>query len=128
MVSPIFDERIISAAHAADVPAVPGAFSPTEILAATNAGADLVKVFPATRLGPQFFKDILAPMPHLKLMPTGGVNLDTAGDFVRAGAATLAVGSALVKKDAIRAGDFAKIRQLAEQFVGAVAEARAAMS
>ena len=128
VVSPIFDERIISAAHAADVPAVPGAFSPTEILAATNAGADLVKVFPATRLGPQFFKDILAPMPHLKLMPTGGVNLDTAGDFVRAGAATLAVGSALVRKDAIRAGDFAKIRQLAEQFVGAVAEARAAMS
>lgn len=128
VVSPIFDEQIISAAHAADVPAVPGAFSPTEILAATNAGADLVKVFPATRLGPQFLKDLLAPMPHLKLMPTGGVNLDTAGDFVRAGAATLAVGSALVKKDAIRAGDFATIRQLAEQFVGTVAEARAAMS
>ena len=65
VVSPIFDEQILRAAHAADLPAVPGAFSPTEILRATNAGADMVKVFPATRLGPGFFKDVLAPMPHL---------------------------------------------------------------
>jgi 2-dehydro-3-deoxyphosphogluconate aldolase/(4S)-4-hydroxy-2-oxoglutarate aldolase len=125
VISPIFDPQIIATAHLAEVPAVPGTFSPTEILAATNAGADLVKVFPATRLGPGFFKDVLAPMPHLKLSPTGGVNLDTAGDFIRAGAVTLAVGSALVKKDAIRSGDLGVIESLARQFVQAVAEARA---
>lgn len=124
VVSPIFDPRIIDAAHGAGLPAVPGAFSPTEILAATNAGADLVKVFPATRLGPGFFKDLLAPMPHLKLTPTGGVNLDTAGDFIRAGAVTLAVGSALVNKEAIRSGDLGVIEKLAGQFVQAVADAR----
>jgi 2-dehydro-3-deoxyphosphogluconate aldolase/(4S)-4-hydroxy-2-oxoglutarate aldolase len=124
VVSPIFDPGIIEAAHGAGLPAVPGAFSPTEILAATNAGADLVKVFPATRLGPGFFRDLLAPMPHLKLTPTGGVNLDTAGDFIRAGAVTLGVGSALVDKKAIRSGDLGVIEKLAAQFVQAVAEAR----
>jgi len=127
VVSPIFDEQILRAAHAADLPAVPGAFSPNEILRATNAGADMVKVFPATRLGPGFFKDVLAPMPHLKLTPTGGVNLDTAGDFIRAGAVTLGVGSALVKKQAVEEGDFATIQDLAGQFVRTVAEARAAL-
>ncbi len=126
VVSPIFNARIVGAAHDAGLPGVPGAFSPTEILAATNAGADMVKVFPATRLGPQFFKDLLAPMPHLKLTPTGGVNLETAGEFIRAGAVTLGVGSALVPKQAVRAGDFDAIRQLAGKFVEAVAEARAA--
>ena len=127
VVSPIFNEQVIRAAHEAGAAAVPGAFSPTEIIAATNAGADVVKVFPATRLGPGFFKDVLAPMPHLKLSPTGGVTLDTAGDFIRAGAVTLGVGSALVRKDAVRAGDLETIRKLAEQFVDAVASARAAM-
>ena len=128
VVSPIFDARIIRTAHDAGAPALPGAFSPTEILAATNAGADIVKVFPATRLGPGFFKDVLAPMPHLKLCPTGGVNLETAGDFIRAGGVTLCVGSALVRKDAIRSGDFAAITDLAERFVRTVAEARAGTS
>jgi 2-dehydro-3-deoxyphosphogluconate aldolase/(4S)-4-hydroxy-2-oxoglutarate aldolase len=127
VVSPIFDERIVGAAHAADLPAVPGAFTPTEILRATNAGADMVKIFPAGRFGPAFFRDVLAPMPHLKLTPTGGVNLDTAGEFIRAGAVTLGVGSALVKKQAVEEGDFATIRGLAERFVRAVAEARASL-
>lgn len=125
VVSPILDAEIIAAAHEADVPVVPGAFSPTEIHNATQAGADVVKVFPATRLGPSFFKDVLAPMPHLKLLPTGGVNLETAGDFIKAGAVTLAVGSALVDKQALAAGDLEKIRFLAERFVKAVADARA---
>ncbi len=128
VVSPIFDPQVIAAAHAAGVPAVPGAFSPTEILAATAAGADIVKVFPATRLGPGFFKDVRAPMPHLKLSPTGGVNLENAGDFIRAGAVTLGVGSALVPKDAVRRGDLATIADLAGKFVRAVADARAETS
>jgi len=125
VVSPIFNAEIVRAAHDAGLPGIPGAFSPTEIVAATDAGADMVKVFPATRLGPQFFKDVLAPMPHLKLTPTGGVNLETAGEFIRAGAVTLGVGSALVPKQAVRAGDFDAIRQLAGNFVKVVAEARA---
>ena len=107
------------------MPVVPGAFTPTEIHNATQAGADVVKVFPAGRLGPGFFKDVLAPMPHLKLTPTGGVNLDTAGDFIKAGAVTLAVGSALVDKQALATGDVEKIRDLAERFVKVVADARA---
>ena len=125
VVSPILDFDIIAAAHEADVPVVPGAFTPTEIHNATQAGADVVKVFPATRLGPGFFKDVLAPMPHLKLTPAGGVNLDTAGDFIKAGAVTLAVGSALVDKQALATGDLEKIRDLAERFVKVVADARA---
>ncbi len=128
VVSPIFNEQVVRAAHQAKVPAVPGAFTPTEIVTAANAGADMVKVFPATRLGPGFFRDILAPMPHLKLTPTGGVDLQTAGDFIRAGAVTLGVGSALVKKEAVRSGDVETIRKLASQFVQIVAQARAGRS
>ena len=124
VVSPVLEPAVIQAAHAAGVPAVAGAFSPTEILAATRLGADLVKVFPATKLGPGFFKDILAPMPFLRLTPTGGVDLINAADFIRAGAATLGVGSSLVDKKAVKAGDFDSIRRLAEQFVHAVAQGR----
>ena len=128
VVSPIFDPEIIRVAHEGGAPVMPGTFTPTEIHNATKLGADLCKVFPATHLGPTFFKDVLAPMPHLKLAPTGGVNLDTAADFIKAGAATLAVGSALVKKDAIAAGDMATLTDLASQFVKIVADARAEMA
>lgn len=126
VVSPVFKPEVLAAAHAADLPCVPGAFSPTEILAATEAGADMVKVFPATRLGPSFFRDILAPMPHLKLTPTGGVDLDTAGEFIRAGAVTLGVGSALVSRQALAERNFAALAEKARQFVAAVAHARQA--
>ena len=126
VVSPIFNPEVIDAAHAADLPCVPGAFTPTEILNATVAGADLVKVFPGGQFGPKYFKDVLAPMPHLKITPTGGVNLDTASEWIAVGAATLGVGSALVTKAALVAGDFAEIGRLAGEYVRIVAEARAA--
>jgi len=126
VVSPIFRPEIVDAAHAADLPAVPGCFTPTEILAATDAGADLVKVFPAGFFGAEYFKAILAPMPHLKLTPTGGVDLDTAAGFIAAGAVTLGVGSALVTKKALAEGNLGRIEQLAGQYVRIVAEARAA--
>ena len=116
VVSPIFNPAVLAAAHEADLPAVPGCFTPTEILNATNAGADLVKVFPAEFFGPKFFQAVLAPMPHLKLTPTGGVTLQTAADFIAAGAVTLGVGSALVTKEAL-AGDLAGLERLAGQFV-----------
>ena len=80
---------------------MPGCFSPTEILAAHECGADIVKVFPATALGPQFIKDVRAPLPQVKLMPTGGVTLDNAGDWIRAGAVAVGVGSALLDARAI---------------------------
>jgi len=125
VVSPILDPATIETAHRYDLPCVPGAFTPTEILNATVAGADMVKVFPAGHLGPKFFKDVLAPMPHLRLTPTGGVNLDTAASFIQAGACTLGVGSALVDKKAVADKDFAKLTDLAKKYVKIVADARA---
>ncbi len=126
VVSPIFNPEVIAAAHAGDAPIIPGALTPTEILAATNAGADMVKVFPAGQMGPSYFKDILAPMPHLKLTPTGGVDLNTAADWIAAGAVALGVGSALVTKKALAEGNFKEIETLAAQYVKIVAQARAA--
>lgn len=126
VVSPVFEPGVLAAAHAAGLPCVPGAFTPTEILRATAAGADLVKVFPAGRFGPKYFKDLLAPMPHLKLTPTGGVNLETAAEWIAAGAVTLGVGAALVKTAALASGDFAQIERLARKYVRLVADARAA--
>lgn len=109
VVSPIFKPEIIRAAHERGVPAMPGAFSPTEIQAAWEAGADVVKVFPADAFGMAYFKAVLAPMPHLRLMPTGGVTLDNAGDWIRAGACAVGVGSALLDKRAIADGNFDKL-------------------
>jgi len=126
VVSPILNPEVIAAAHAADLPAIPGAFSPTEIWSATDAGADIVKVFPAGRFGPKYLKDLLAPLPHLKLSPTGGVNLETAAEWIAAGAVTLGIGSALVTKAALAAGDVGEIERLAGEYVRIVAEARAA--
>ncbi|MFP4106924.1 MAG: bifunctional 4-hydroxy-2-oxoglutarate aldolase/2-dehydro-3-deoxy-phosphogluconate aldolase [Phycisphaerae bacterium] len=126
VVSPIFKDRIVKTAHEADLPCVPGCFTPTEIITATDVGADMCKVFPAGHFGPKYFKNILAPMPHLKLTPTGGVNLDTAAEFIKAGACTLGVGSALVTKKALADGDMGEIERLAAEYVKVVAEARAA--
>jgi 2-dehydro-3-deoxyphosphogluconate aldolase/(4S)-4-hydroxy-2-oxoglutarate aldolase len=126
IVAPVLDGDVIGAAHEAELPCVPGALTPTEILRATNLGADIVKVFPAGQFGPSYFKDILAPMPHLKLSPTGGVDLTTAADWIAAGAVTLGVGSALVTRKALAEGNLSEIERLAAEFVRIVAEARAA--
>ncbi len=126
VVSPVFDHRVIAAAHQAGLPVVPGALTPTEILTATSAGADIVKVFPGGQFGPRYFRDILAPMPHLKLSPTGGVDLTTAADWITAGAVTLGIGSALVTRSALASGKLGEITDLAWQYVRIVAEARAA--
>ena len=124
VVGPVFRPVLIETCHSRGVPAMPGCYTPTEILDAWDAGADIVKVFPATALGPAFFKDIRAPLPHLKLMPTGGVSIDNAGDWSRAGAVAVGVGSALLDAAAIRAGDFAAITRRAERLVVNVREAR----
>jgi 2-dehydro-3-deoxyphosphogluconate aldolase/(4S)-4-hydroxy-2-oxoglutarate aldolase len=124
VVGPVFRPDVIAACHERDVPAIPGCFSPTEILDAHDAGADIVKVFPATMLGPHFLKDIRAPLPHLKLMPTGGVTLENAGDWIRAGAVAVGVGSALVDASAIESGRFNVITANARRLIENVAAAR----
>jgi 2-dehydro-3-deoxyphosphogluconate aldolase / (4S)-4-hydroxy-2-oxoglutarate aldolase len=125
VVSPIFRPDVIAVCHEHDVPAMPGCFSPTEIFTAHQCGADVVKIFPATALGPQFIRDVRAPLPQIKVMPTGGVTLDNAGDWIRAGAVAVGVGSALVDAKAIEAGRFDVITANARRVVASVAAARA---
>jgi len=124
VVSPVFRREVVAACHASDVAAMPGCFSPTEILEAWDAGADVVKVFPSTSLGPQYLKDVRGPLPQVKLMPTGGVTLDNAGDWIRAGAVAVGVGTALLDKAAIAAGDYAVLRTKASRIVANVRAAR----
>src|SRR4029077_6297110 len=106
VVSPVFRPEVVAECHKRGAAAAPGCFTPPEILNAHGLGADVVKVFPATALGPQFIKDIRAPLPQLKLMPTGGVSLDNAGDWIRAGAGAVGLGSALVDAAAVGRGQF----------------------
>ena len=125
VVAPTLDLPTVAYCAGLKVPVMPGAFTPTEVQSAWLAGAAVVKVFPATKLGPGYFTDVLAPLPHLKLMPTGGVGLDNAGEFVRAGAVAVGVGSALVRKDWIADGNWQAITEQARRFVSTVREARA---
>jgi len=106
VVSPIADREMIRACREAGVLAAPGAFTPTEIVAAWRAGADIVKVFPATSLGPQFFRDLRGPLPFVRLMPTGGVTLENARLFLAAGACAVGIGTALVDAKSIEAGNW----------------------
>jgi len=124
VVGPVFRADVIRACHERHAAAIPGCFSPTEILDAHDAGADIVKVFPATSLGPQFLRDVRAPLPQVKLMPTGGVTLDNAGDWIRAGAVAVGLGSALVDAAAIQRGDFDLLTANARRVVASVAAAR----
>jgi 2-dehydro-3-deoxyphosphogluconate aldolase/(4S)-4-hydroxy-2-oxoglutarate aldolase len=117
VVGPVFRRDVIEACHSRGVAAMPGCFTPTEIVDAWDAGADIVKVFPSTSLGPAFIKDVRAPLPQVKLMPTGGVSIDNAADWLRAGAVAVGVGSALIDAAAVQAGDFAALTQRAERLV-----------
>ncbi|MFB3789009.1 MAG: bifunctional 4-hydroxy-2-oxoglutarate aldolase/2-dehydro-3-deoxy-phosphogluconate aldolase [bacterium] len=104
---------------------VPGAYTPTEILTAWESGADIVKVFPATGLGPEYFKDILGPLPQIRLSPTGGVSLETVAAFIKAGACGVAVGGNLVSKKALAEKDWKGVTETARQFIQKIQEARA---
>jgi 2-dehydro-3-deoxyphosphogluconate aldolase/(4S)-4-hydroxy-2-oxoglutarate aldolase len=128
IVSPVFRPAVIALCHRYDVPAMPGCLSPTEILAAWEAGADIIKVFPATAVGPGYFRDIHGPMPQVRLMPTGGVTLENAAEWINAGAVAIGVGTALIGRKAVETGDYAAITASASQFVEAVAAARARMA
>ncbi len=124
VVCPALNVETIVMAHRYGRPIIPGGLTPTEIITAYSAGADVVKVFPANVFGPSYFKDLLAPMPQLKLTPTGGVDLTTTTDWIKAGAVCVGVGSSLVKKDLLKNKDWAGLTQLAKQFVEKVQQAR----
>lgn len=111
VVSPILKKEIIETSHHYNIPVMPGCFTPTEIQTAFEYGADIVKVFPADVVGMEFFKAILAPMPHLKLMPTGGVSLTNAGEWIKAGACAVGLGSALLDKKAIETENYSKLTE-----------------
>lgn len=120
LVAPTVNLDVIRLAQRYSKLVMPGAFTPTEILTAWEAGADIVKVFPAEVLGPAFFKAMRGPLPQIRLMPTGGVDLNTAADFLRAGACCLGLGSQLVEPRAVAEGNFDRIRDLARQYVAVV--------
>lgn len=124
LVSPAVNLEVIRLCRRYDKLVMPGAFTPTEVLSAWEAGADIVKVFPADVLGPAFFKALKGPLPQVKLMPTGGVDLTSASEFLKAGAVCLGVGSQMVDPKLVAARDFAAITALAKQYVDIVKKHR----
>ena len=126
LVSPALNLDVIRLCQRYSKLVMPGAFTPTEILAAWEAGADIVKVFPAEVVGPPFFKAMQGPLPQIRLMPTGGVDLTTAASFLKAGACCLGIGGQLVEPAAVARRDFDRLRDLAKQYVQIVQQTRAA--
>ncbi|MFP6769533.1 MAG: bifunctional 4-hydroxy-2-oxoglutarate aldolase/2-dehydro-3-deoxy-phosphogluconate aldolase [Planctomycetaceae bacterium] len=126
IVAPNVNRDVIALCRRYDKVVMPGALTPTEVVAAWESGADIVKVFPADVGGPGYLKALHGPLPQVRLLPTGGVNLETIGDFISAGACAVGLGSALVESQAVAEGDMDRIRSQAEAYVAAVAAARAA--
>lgn len=120
IVTPTIDEEIIKLAVSSSVPIFPGAYTPTEIHRAWKLGASAVKIFPATQLGPQYVKDVLAPLNEIKLLPTGGVALENIRTFFAAGAIGVGMGSSLFLKDHVREGNYQGLRQHFEKLKEAI--------
>ncbi len=126
VVSPILRAGMVPVCHAADVPVMLGAYTPTEAQMAYEAGSDFVKLFPAEGLGPGFVKALRAPLPHLRIVPTGGVDAGNAADFIRAGCAALGAGSSLVSSEILKNQDWAELTRRAAAFMAAVRTVRPA--
>ncbi len=124
VVSPILRTGMVPLCHAADVPVMLGAFTPTEAQLAYEAGSDFVKLFPADSLGPAFVKAVRAPLPHLRLVPTGGVDLSNVVDFLNAGCAALGAGSSLVSSEILRDLNWPELTRRAAAFIAAVRTVR----
>ena len=124
IVAPNLNLEVIATAHRYSVAVIPGALTPTEIITAWEAGADVVKIFPASIGGPELIKALHGPLPHFKMIPTGGVDLNTVAAFIKAGSDAVAVGGNLVDKEVIIRGEFDKITNLAKQYVDIVLQAR----
>jgi len=119
VVTPICRIQLVKLAQAADRPIMLGAYTPTEAQLAHEAGADFVKIFPADTLGPGFIKSLRAPLPHLKIVPTGGVDVGNVADFLKAGCAALGVGSSLVSTKILADADWPELTRRAKEFVKA---------
>ncbi len=128
IVSPNTNPEVIGISKRLGVPVMPGAFTPTEVVNAWAAGADVVKIFPASVGGPAYIKALRGPLPHIPMMPTGGVNDKTAGPFIEAGAFALGAGSNLFDKKLLAAEDYKGLTSLAKSFMSGVAEARAKLA
>jgi 2-dehydro-3-deoxyphosphogluconate aldolase/(4S)-4-hydroxy-2-oxoglutarate aldolase len=124
IVSPTVNLDVIRLCQRYSKAVMPGALTPTEVLAAWEAGADVVKIFPSEITGPAYLKALHGPLPQIRLMPTGGVNLQTAADFLKAGACALGIGSSLIEPKAVAAHDLARNESLARQYVEIVAQTR----
>lgn len=125
VVSPIARTELVPLAQAAGKPVMLGAYTPTEAQRVHESGADFVKLFPADTLGPAFIKALRAPLPHLKIVPTGGVDLRTLANFIRSGCVAVGVGSSLITPDILAREDWPALTDLARQYVAALAAARA---
>ena len=128
VVTPVTKLEIIRASHRYGRPVLSGAFSPTECLAAHEAGADFVKLFPAEVLGPSYIKSIRAPLPMLRIIPTGGVTPETAASFLEAGCVALGAGTSLVSREILEKRDWAELTARAGKFMSAIREARVALA
>lgn len=128
VVAPTVNLEVIRLCRRYDKAVMPGALTPTEVLAAWQAGADVVKVFPSELTGPKYLQTLHGPLPQVRLMPTGGVNLQTAAEFLRAGACALGIGGSLVEAKAVAAGDMGRIQSLAQQYIEIVNDTRRQMS
>lgn len=124
VVGPVFKESVLDVAKGYSKVVIPGAFTPTEILRAWEAGADVVKVFPATAVGPKYFRDLLGPLPHLRLTPTGGVSVENTAEFIKAGAVFVGAGTSLVDSKAVAEKRFNVITDTAKRMVAEVRKAR----
>ena len=124
VVSPVLRPDVVAECHRLGVPAMSGAYTPSEALAAHEAGADVVKIFPADTLGPGYLRSLLAPMPFLRLMPTGGVTPDNVGTWLAAGAVAAGLGGSLVDAEAVSLGDWGAITARARRAVDGVAACR----
>ncbi|MBP1949773.1 bifunctional 4-hydroxy-2-oxoglutarate aldolase/2-dehydro-3-deoxy-phosphogluconate aldolase [Virgibacillus litoralis] len=122
--SPIFNKEVIQLTNKYGKISIPGAMTPTEIVEANQAGADLIKVFPANALSINYIKDLQGPLGHISMMPTGGVSLDNVEHFIRTGSVAVGVGGSLTDAEAIADGNFEKLTEIAEQFVMLIKRAR----
>lgn len=128
LVAPTVNLDVIKLGNRYDKLVMPGAFTPTEILTAWEAGAQVIKVFPADIGGPAYLKTLHGPLPQVRLLPTGGVNLTTLPDFLKAGACAVGLGGALVEPKAVQNGDMVRITSLSQQYVELVKKTRAGMN
>tara|TARA_B100000900_G_C20318569_1_gene609169 strand:+ start:81 stop:740 length:660 start_codon:yes stop_codon:yes gene_type:complete len=122
IISPITKPSLVENAHTMDRPVMLGAYTPSEAQAAYEAGSDFIKIFPADSLGPNYIKALLAPLTHLKIIPTGGVNLDTMESFLAAGSTALGIGSSLLKNNIINSENWSELESLSRQHVDKLAK------